>query len=60
MVGAFVGLHPFAATVQLLESGAIKPSRLVTHRLPLTQLSDGVALMRSGQAMKVLIEMGEQ
>ncbi|GIV68012.1 zinc-dependent alcohol dehydrogenase [Caldilinea sp.] len=56
--GAFVGLHPFAQTIQLLESRRIQPSILVTHRLPLTELMRGVELMRTQQAMKVLIEMG--
>ena len=55
--GAFVGLHPFAQTIQLLESGRLQPSVLVTHRLPLTQLERGVELMRTQQAMKVLIDM---
>jgi threonine dehydrogenase-like Zn-dependent dehydrogenase len=56
--GAFVGLHPFAQTIQLLESRRIQPSILVTHRLPLTELMHGVELMRTQQAMKVLIEIG--
>ncbi|MCS6826689.1 MAG: alcohol dehydrogenase catalytic domain-containing protein [Caldilinea sp.] len=56
--GAFVGLHPFAQTIQLLESRRIQPSILVTHRLPLRELMRGVELMRTQQAMKVLIEMG--
>ena len=55
--GAFVGLHPFAQTIQLLESRRVQPSILVTHRLPLTELVRGVELMRTQQAMKVLIEM---
>ncbi len=55
--GTFVGLHPFAQTIQLLESGRLQPSLLVTHRLPLSQLERGVELMRTQQAMKVLIEM---
>lgn len=55
--GAFVGLHPFAQTIQLLESRRIQPSVLVTHRLPLAELSQGVELMRTQRAMKVLIEM---
>lgn len=55
--GAFVGLHPFAQTIQLLESGRVKPSVLITHRLPLAQLERGVELMRTQQAMKVLIDM---
>ena len=56
VMGAFVGLHPFAATINLLESGRIKPSQLITHRLPLSELMQGVELMRGGQAMKVLIQ----
>jgi threonine dehydrogenase-like Zn-dependent dehydrogenase len=56
--GTFVGLHPFAQTIQLLESRRVQPSVLVTHRLPLDQLAKGVELMRTQQAMKVLIEMG--
>jgi threonine dehydrogenase-like Zn-dependent dehydrogenase len=57
IVGSFVGLNPFAQTLQLLESGLVHPGALITHRLPLTSLSIGVELMRSGQAMKVAIEM---
>ncbi|MCS7220875.1 MAG: alcohol dehydrogenase catalytic domain-containing protein [Anaerolineae bacterium] len=56
--GSFVGLHPFAQTIQLLESRRVQPSVLITHRLPLTELPYGVELMRAQQAMKVLIEMG--
>ena len=57
--GAFVGLHPFAQTIQLLESRRVQPSILVTHRLPLAELAHGVELMRTQQAMKVLIEIGD-
>lgn len=55
IIGAFVGLKPFAQTVQLLESGTLHPSQLITHRLPLEELEQGVALMRSGEAIKVVI-----
>lgn len=55
--GTFVGLHPFAQTIQLLESGRLQPSAIITHRLPLSELQRGVELMRTQQAMKVLIEM---
>lgn len=54
--GAFVGLLPFVQTIQLLESRRIQPSVLITHRLPLTELAHGVELMRTQQAMKVMIE----
>lgn len=57
--GAFVGLLPFAQTIQLLESRRIQPSQLITHRLPLSELAQGVELMRTQRAMKVVIEMEE-
>ncbi|NJM40920.1 MAG: alcohol dehydrogenase catalytic domain-containing protein [Anaerolineae bacterium] len=59
VIGAFVGLNPFVQTINLLESRRINPSALITHTLPLSQLMQGVDLMRSGQAMKVLIQVGE-
>jgi threonine dehydrogenase-like Zn-dependent dehydrogenase len=57
VIGAFVGLNPFVQTINLLESRRINPSQLITHKLPLSELLQGVDLMRSGQAMKVLVEM---
>ncbi|HMR67155.1 MAG TPA: alcohol dehydrogenase catalytic domain-containing protein [Anaerolineae bacterium] len=54
--GTFVGCRPFEQTIHLLESQRLQPSRLITHRLPLTELAQGIELMRSGQGMKVIIE----
>ncbi len=54
--GTFVGLNPFEQTIQLLESRRLQPSKLITHRVPLANLTQGVELMRSGQAMKVIVE----
>lgn len=54
--GTFVGLNPFGQTIQLLESRRIEPSKLITHRVPLSELERGVELMRSGTAMKVIVE----
>lgn len=56
--GTFVGLKPFVQTVRLLESGRLRPSVLITHRVPLSRLMDGVELMRSREAMKVIVEIG--
>ncbi len=58
--GTFVGLNPFEQTIKLLESRRVQPSVLVTHNLPLSDLTQGVELMRSRQAMKVLIETAEK
>ncbi len=57
IVGTFVGLNPFVQTIQLLESGIIHPGALITHWLPLEMVREGVELMRSGQGMKVVIEI---
>jgi threonine dehydrogenase-like Zn-dependent dehydrogenase len=54
--GTFVGLKPFEQTIQLLESRRLQPSALITHRVPLTRLAEGVELMRSGQGLKVVVE----
>lgn len=58
--GAFVGLNPFEQTIQLLESRRLQPSALITHRVPLSELAHGVELLRSGQAMKVIVETSRQ
>jgi threonine dehydrogenase-like Zn-dependent dehydrogenase len=54
--GTFVGLKPFIQTIKILESRHMQPSALITHRIPLSELAHGVELMRSGQAMKVIVE----
>lgn len=56
--GTFVGLNPFTRTVELLESRSIQPSKLITHRIPLAELTQGVAWMRSGKGMKIIVENG--
>jgi threonine dehydrogenase-like Zn-dependent dehydrogenase len=54
--GTFVGLNPFEQTIQLLESRQLKPSILITHRIPLSELNRGIELMRARKAMKILVE----
>lgn len=53
--GTFVGLKPFIQTVKLLESLRIQPSKLITHRIPLSELGRAVELLRSGQGMKIIV-----
>ncbi len=54
--GTFVGLKPFKQTIRILENRQLRPSVLVTHHLPLSELYRGLELMRTGQGIKVLIE----
>ena len=57
LVGAF---HHTPAmirrAVELLESKAIEPSRLLTHRMGLGQVKEALALMERGETMKVLVD----
>ena len=42
--------------VELLESKAIEPSGLLTHRMGLGQVKEALALMERGETMKVLVD----
>jgi L-iditol 2-dehydrogenase len=57
LLGAF---HHTPATIQravtLLESGALVPDRLITHRMTLGRVKEALALMAKSEALKVLIE----
>lgn len=55
--GTFIGVNTFPAAIQMLESGALKPSALITHRLPLARIEEGMAALRAGEAIKVLINI---
>ena len=57
LVGAFhhtPGL--IRRAVELLESGAIDPGPLVTHRMGLAQVRQALAMMERGETMKVLVD----
>lgn len=57
LLGAF---HHTPATIQravtLLESGALVPDLLITHRMALDGVKEALALMGKSEALKVLIE----
>ncbi|NQS90346.1 alcohol dehydrogenase catalytic domain-containing protein [Patescibacteria group bacterium] len=55
-----VGTHGSAPyhnklALQLISSGRIKVEELITHRLPLSKLEEGIRLAESGESMKVVI-----
>jgi threonine dehydrogenase-like Zn-dependent dehydrogenase len=39
----------------LIAGGAVRTAELVSHRLPLARLAEGVALVRRHQALKVYV-----
>ena len=46
----------FARTLELYRSGRLPLDRLVSHRLPLEEAERGFELMRSGEALRVVLE----
>jgi threonine dehydrogenase-like Zn-dependent dehydrogenase len=58
VIGTFIGVNTFPPAIKMLESGAIKPSVLLTHRLPLNKIEEGIKVARSGEAIKVMILPG--
>ena len=52
ILGSFIGIHLFPKAVQMLESGAVRLSDLITHRLSLAELPDGIAELAAGHGAK--------
>jgi alcohol dehydrogenase len=50
----------FALTLALYRSGRLPIDRLVSHRLPLAEVGRGIELMRSGEAVRVVLDLGLQ
>ncbi|MER3400665.1 MAG: L-threonine 3-dehydrogenase [Thermoflexus sp.] len=60
VVGSYVGRHTFPLAIQMLERGVIRTETLLTHRLPLSRFGEGLALLRRGEAVKVMIVPREE
>lgn len=53
--GAFGAANQFPGVVQMLETGVVKPSSLITHRIPAAQAEKAFDAMRAGETMKVIV-----
>ncbi len=56
VIGSFIQQTAFPKVVRLLEAGLLGLERLVTHRLPLSGIGEGLEAMRRGEAIKVVVE----
>ena len=52
ILGSFIGPYHFPKAIQMLESGAVRLSDLVTHRLSLRELPAGIKELATGQGCK--------
>lgn len=54
--GTWLANASFAKAVKILESKTMELEKLITHTLPLEELSEGIELLRRGEAVEVLID----
>ena len=52
ILGSFIGIQVFPIAVKMLESGAVRLSDLITHRLSLPDLPAGIADLATGRGAK--------
>jgi len=57
--GAFIGRHSFERTAAIMESGILPLETIVSHRLPLSRIREGLDLLRQGKGIKIILEPGE-
>jgi threonine dehydrogenase-like Zn-dependent dehydrogenase len=58
VLGSYVTAFTFPAAIRLVEGGSLALDPIVTHVLPLDRLGEGLDLLRSGSATKVVITPG--
>lgn len=56
ILGSFIQRTEFPKVVRLLEAGILPLEKLVTHRLKLKDIGQGMEAMRAGEAIKVVAE----
>jgi threonine dehydrogenase-like Zn-dependent dehydrogenase len=58
VLGSYVTAFTFPTAIRLVEGGSLPLAPIVTHVLPLERLAEGLDLLRSGDATKVVITPG--
>lgn len=53
VIGSMAVLHSFGRAVEALASGTVNPEPLLTHRLPLDRFEEAIAMVRSGEGLKI-------
>lgn len=55
ILGTYIGVDTFPPAIAMLESGAIDPTPITTHILPVSRINEGVEAVNTGQCVKVMI-----
>ncbi len=57
--GTYISNHSFPKVVKVMEAGLLHLDRLITHRVPLANITEGIEVMKKGEAIKVIVNPGE-
>jgi threonine 3-dehydrogenase len=57
--GSFIGRFYFEKVARIIESGVLPLDAIVSHRLPLSKVHEGLDLLRQGKAIKVILHPEE-
>ena len=55
VLGTYIAKYTFPPAIRVLESGAVNADALVTHRVSVASIHEGLDAMRSGEAVKVIV-----
>ncbi len=55
IIGSYIQRSEFPKVVRMLEAGLLPLDRIVTHRLRLSQIGEGLDAMRSGESVKIVV-----
>jgi len=54
--GAFIGRYSFEKAARIMESGKVPLEKIVSHRLPLSKVHEGLDILRAGEGLKIILE----
>ncbi len=55
----FIGRYSFEKTARIMESGKLPLEVIVSHRMPLSKVHEGIDLLRDGKGLKIILKPGE-
>ncbi|HEV7605171.1 MAG TPA: hypothetical protein VGO15_09405, partial [Candidatus Limnocylindrales bacterium] len=56
IMGSYISNFTFPAAIRLVESGALNLAPMITATIPLEETVEGIARLRSGDAVKIVIQ----
>jgi threonine dehydrogenase-like Zn-dependent dehydrogenase len=59
ILGAYIGRYSFERAAKVMESGQLPLDKIVSHRLPLSKVHEGIDLLRQGKGLKIILEPEE-